>query len=208
MNKYRVLVVDDQIMSRQLFESVINGADDFILANSISTANLADIYCAREDIDLVIMDIVMKSGPNGLEMAEKIKSTYPRTKILMVTSVPDASLIEKARRIGVESFWYKEVQDEPLLNVMRKTMQGENVYPDSTPVIKLGLANSSDFTDREIEVLRMLVRGYSDKEIAVELDMSYHTVRFHMNSLLTKTGCTSRTDLAIQVAKSGIAISD
>lgn len=208
MNKYRVLVVDDQIMSRQLFESVINGADDFILANSISTANLADIYCAREDIDLVIMDIVMKSGPNGLEMAEKIKSTYPRTKILMVTSMPDASLIEKARRIGVESFWYKEVQDEPLLNVMRKTMHGENVYPDSTPVIKLGLANSSDFTDREIEVLRMLVRGYSDKEIAVELDMSYHTVRFHMNSLLTKTGCTSRTDLAIQVAKSGIVISD
>ena len=208
MNKYRVLVVDDQIMSRQLFESVINGADDFILANSISTANLADIYCAREDIDLVIMDIVMKSGPNGLEMAEKIKSTYPRTKILMVTSMPDASLIEKARRIGVESFWYKEVQDEPLLNVMRKTMHGENVYPDSTPVIKLGLANSSDFTDREIEVLRMLVRGYSDKEIAVELDMSHHTVRFHMNSLLTKTGCTSRTDLAIQVAKSGIVISD
>lgn len=208
MNKYRVLVVDDQIMSRQLFESVINGADDFILANSISTANLADIYCAREDTDLVIMDIVMKSGPNGLEMAEKIKSTYPRTKILMVTSMPDASLIEKARRIGVESFWYKEVQDEPLLNVMRKTMHGENVYPDSTPVIKLGLANSSDFTDREIEVLRMLVRGYSDKEIAVELDMSYHTVRFHMNSLLTKTGCTSRTDLAIQVAKSGIVISD
>lgn len=208
MGKYRVLVVDDQIMSRQLFESVINGAEDFLLANSINSANLTDIYCARDDIDLIIMDIVMQSGPNGLEVAEKIKASYPHTKILIVTSMPDASLIEKARSIGVESFWYKEVQDEPLLEVMRKTMQGENVYPDNSPVVKLGFALSSDFTDRELEVLRMLVRGYSDKEIAVELNMSYHTVRFHMNSLLTKTGCTSRTDLAIKIAKSGIVISD
>lgn len=204
--KYQVLVVDDQTMPRQLFESIIRNSEHYDLAASLDTAQVADLYCARGGIDLILMDVVMNTGINGLEAAAQIKKSYPQIKIIIVTSIPDAALLERARSMGIDSFWYKEVQDAPMLDVMDRTMAGEQVYPDHAPTVELGMAKSSEFTDREMDVLRMLVSGYTDKEIAERLFMSYHTVRFHMNSILSKTGCSSRTELAIRAVRAGITL--
>ena len=68
------------------------------------------------------------------------------------------------------------------------------------------MAKDTDFTAREMDVLRKMVEGYADKEIADQLGMSYYTVRFHINSLLSKTGCVSQTELAIRVVRSGIIV--
>lgn len=203
---YNVLVVDDQTMPRQLFESIINNSEKYTLAASVDSASIADVYCAKMQIDLILMDVVMSGGINGIEAAARIKDSYPKIKILVVTSMPDGSFLEKARQAGVDSFWYKEVQDEPLLSVMDRTMAGENVYPDKTPVVFLGNAQSTDFTDREIDVLRCLAAGCSDREISELLNISYGTERVHLNNLLQKTSCKSRTELAIMAAKTGIVI--
>lgn len=205
---YKVLVVDDQALPRQLFENLINASEKYELVACLDSARVLDLYCAREEVDLIILDVVMHDGVNGFEAAKKIKASYPKTKIIMMTSMADVRFMEKAKEIGIESFWYKEVQDEPMLSVMDRTMAGENVYPDRTPAVKLGLADSSEFTNRELEVLSKLVKGFTDKEIAEELFISYHTARFHVNSLLEKTGCTSRTQLAIFAAQSGIVVPD
>lgn len=203
---YRVLVVDDQVMPRQLFESIIKSSENYELVACIETAKIADMYCAKQQVDLILMDVVMNDDTSGLDAAEKIKKSYPKTKIIIMTSMPDADFLERARKIGVESFWYKEVQDTTMLEVMDKTMAGEHIYPDNPPVISLGLAKNTDFTAREMDVLRKMVQGYADKEIAEMLGMSYYTVRFHINSLLGKTGCVSRTELAIRVVRSGIIV--
>ena len=203
---YRVLVVDDQAMPRQLFENIIRSSENYELAACIETAKVADMYCARGQVDLILMDVVMNDDSNGLDVAAKIKASYPKTKIIIMTSMPDAQFLERAKAAKVDSFWYKEVEDTTMLEVMDRTMAGENVYPDRPPVVQLGMAKDSDFTAREMDVLRKMVQGYTDKEIADQLNMSYHTVRFHINSLLGKTGCVSRTDLAIRVVRSGIVV--
>lgn len=202
----KVLIVDDQAMPRQLFESIINNSKDYELAASVDSASIADIYCAKMSIDLILMDVVMSGGINGIEAAERIKKSYPDIKILIVTSMPDSTFIEKARNAGVDSFWYKEVQDEPLLTVMDKTMAGESVFPDRAPVVSIGEAKSIDFTDRELDVLRCVAAGYSDKEISEILNISYGTERVHLNNLLQKTACNSRTELAIMAARTGIVV--
>lgn len=203
---YRVLVVDDQIMPRQLFENMINTSENYELVACIDTAKVADMYCARQHVDLILMDVVMSDDSNGLDVAAKIKASYPDIKIIIMTSMPDAYFLEKAGNVGVDSFWYKEVQDTAMLEVMDRTMAGEHIYPDRSPVVQLGLAKDTDFTSREMDVLRKMVQGYSDKEIAEYLNMSYHTVRFHINSLLSKTGCTSRTELAIKAVRTGLIV--
>ncbi len=203
---YSVLIVDDQAIPRQLFESIVNGSEQYKLAASIDMAEVADMYCARQQIDLILMDVVMSDGINGLEAAAKIKKSYPNIKIIILTSMPDAAFLTKAREAKVDSFWYKEVQDAPLLSVMDRTMAGEHIFPDKAPEVTLGLAKNTEFTARELQVLRMLVNGYTDKEISEQLEMSFHTVRFHINTLLQKTGCSSRTELAIKAAKSGIVV--
>ena len=203
---YNVLVVDDQTMPRQLFENIIKNSENYNLAASVDSASIADVYCAKMQIDLILMDVVMSGGINGIEAAARIKESYPDIKILVVTSMPDGSFLDKARQAKVDSFWYKEVQDVPLLEIMDRTMAGEHVYPDDAPIVSIGLAKSTDFTSRELEVLRFVAAGYSDKEIAQLLVISYGTVRAHLNNLLQKTACTSRTELAILVAKTGIVV--
>lgn len=206
--KYNVLVVDDQLLPRQYFESIINSSEDFNLLASIPSAKVADVYCIKNPIDLIIMDIVMADGSNGLEVAGKIKVNYPNIKILIVTSMPDANFLTIAKELNIDSFWYKEIQDSPMLNVMRRTMNGEHVYPDSSPKVKLGFTYNNELTTREIDVLRAMAEGLSNPEIAEKLGMSVNTVKYHINNLLEKTGFESRTKLAIEAAKSGLVLND
>ena len=203
---YKVLVVDDQIMSRQLFESFVAASEKYELAASVETAKYADVYCAGGKVDLVLMDVVMNDGSNGLDTAARIKASYPKIKIIVVTSMPDAAFLKRAKEIGVDSFWYKEVQAAPMIEVMDRTMAGEHIFPDSPPVTKLGLARSTDFTERELDVLRLLSEGLTDKEIGEQLYLSVTTVRYHVNNMISKTGASSRTELAVNAVRSGIAI--
>ena len=202
---WNVLIVDDQNTSRHLIEMVVESSDRYSVLKAIPLAKMADIYALTLPVDLIIMDIVMAEGPSGLEAAEKIKKSKPQVKILLVTSMPEVRFMERAREIGVDSFWYKEIEEQPLLNVMDRTMAGEQVYPDSPPSVKLGLADSSEFTDRELEVLRILTTGCPDQEIAA---ISFSTVRTHINHMLDKTGFETRTELAIHARLSGIVIPD
>lgn len=202
----KVLIVDDQAMPRQLFENIIHNSGKYELAASVDSASVADIYCAKMTIDLILMDVVMQGGINGIEAAARIKKSYPNIKILIVTSMPDSTFIKKAQEAGVDSFWYKEVQDEPLLEVMDRTMAGERVFPEQAPVVFLGDAKSTEFTERELDVLRCVAAGYSDKEIGEMLNISYGTERVHLNNLLQKTACNSRTELAIMAARTGIVV--
>lgn len=206
MPKTKVMIVDDQFVSRQLFEMYLKASENYELVYSLESALFADTFVLKSNIDLVLMDILMSDGSNGLVAAERIKKNRPDIKIIAVTSMPEVSWIKKSREIGIESFWYKEVSEETILDIMDKTMKGESVYPDSTPKVKLGLAHSNEFTERELEVLRVMITGVSNATIARKLNISESTVKNHIHNMLEKTGCESRTELAIEARVSGIVV--
>jgi len=205
---YKVLICDDQNISRRLFELFVAHSERYELAASIPSARAADTYCARFDVDLVLMDVVMKDGSNGLEAAARIKKMKPEVKIIIVTSMPEASYLKEAREIGADSFWYKELDNEPLLEVMDRTMEGEHVWPTAAPAVPIGMVSSNDFTSAELMVLREVTRGSSNEEIAAKLHVSVSTVKTHINHMMQKTGFKNRTELAIEARVSGIVIPD
>ena len=207
MGKTKVMIVDDQYISRQFFEMYIKTSELYETVYSVESAAFADTVVLKHAIDLVLMDILMADGSNGLEAAARIKKNCPDVKIIAVTSMPEASWLKTARQIGIESFWYKEASKETILEVMDRTMAGESVYPDSPPPVYLGLASSAELTDRELEVLRIMTTGVSNAAIAKKLNISESTVKNHIHHMLEKTGCESRTALAIQARVSGIVIS-
>ena len=193
-------------MPRELFELRIQASERFEVALSIDNAALADVYCLRFPVDLILMDVLTRGGESGLDAAERIKRTFPQMKIIIVTSMPECSYLSRAREIGVESFWYKEEQRESLLDVMTRTMAGESVYPDATPELQLGLASSYKFTSRELEVLREMTGGDTNQEIAERLHMSVATVKTHILNMLEKTGFRNRTELAVRAREIGLVI--
>ena len=206
--KYRVMIVEDQTMPRQLFELILQSSEHFELAISIDNAAMADVYCLKYPVDLILIDVITRNGENGLDAATRIKRAFPDTKIVVVTSMPECSYLERARKIGVDSFWYKEDTRERLMDVMERTMRGESIYPDATPELQLGLASSRDFTDRELEVLREITGGDTNQEIAEHLHMSVATVKTHILNMLGKTGFRNRTELAVRARESGLVILD
>ena len=206
MSKYRVLVVEDQTMPRQLFKLLVDAAEDFELAAAIDSAELADVYCLRNGVDLVLMDVITRGRCSGLEAAARIKRQSPQVKIIVVTSMPECSYIDRARSAGVESFWYKDASEESILELMRRTMAGESVYPDAPPELFLGDASSSRFTDRELMVLREMTGGYTNTEIGEHLHMSVVSVKTHILNMLNKTGFRNRTELAVRARESGRGI--
>lgn len=206
MSRIRVMIVDDQAISRHLFELYIQGSEKYELAFSLSSADVAEVYLLKHPVDLILMDILMNDGSNGLDAAKRIKERYPAVKIIAVTSMPEHSWINRAKKIGVESFWYKETDEKTILEVMDRTMANESVYPNTLPEVTLGLAKSTEFTERELEVLRIITTGATNGAVAEELGISENTVKAHVRSMLEKTGYQSRTELAIKARVIGITI--
>ena len=205
---WKVVIAEDFKMIRQVFESTVIQAKEYTLVGSYPTAVQAVEHCLASPVDLILMDVLIPGSMNGLEAARKIKEKCPKTKIIIVTSMPELSYEKQAREIGVESFWQKEVQEKPILEVMNRTMAGESVYPDTKVEVMLGEALSSEFTDREIAVLRELVSGASNLEVAEKLGIREGTVKMHVTNLLQKTGYHSRLELAVKARHFGLAIGD
>ena len=206
MSKIRTLIVEDQALNARLFEMILASSEQFVHAGTVKNATLAPVHCARGDVDLVLMDVYTELGSDGLTAAEIIKQEYPQIKIIVVTGIPEVSYISRARAAGVESFWYKEATDTELIDVMIRTMEGESIYPSETPLIRLGDVDSHDLTKKELEVLRLIVQGDTNVEIAEHLTLSVETVKVHVKSLLSKTGFRTRTELAVRARESGLVI--
>lgn len=205
---YNVLIVEDDPMARKLMEIFVSTSDNYNLVPSLDSAAMAELYCMTRRVDLILMDVCTAMDANGIEAAEKLKKKYPETKIIIITSQPEYSYISHARKIGVESFWYKEPTAEALIKVMDRTMAGESIYPDSAPVTRLGAALSNDFTERELEVLRELVSGKTDAAIAETLCLSVTRVKQHIQRIREKTQFSNRTELAVRARESGLVIGD
>ena len=126
----RVAVVDDQNISRSFFEMYVRSSKRYELIAALPSAEMAVDLVERQPVDLIIMDVLMRWGLDGLSAAEKIKKAHPEIKIILTTSTSETSWEEKAREIGVESFWYKEYDEQSLLEIMDRTTEGEHIYPE------------------------------------------------------------------------------
>ena len=205
---YRVVIVDDNRISRAFFEMIVQGDGRYQLAASFSTAGEATDYCIGHMVDLVIMDILMGTGIDGLTAAERIKRACPNTKVILATSTAETIWEDNARMIGVESFWYKEYSEESLIEVMNRTMEGKSVYPKTPVNPPIGNIRRVDLSERDLDVLREMTHGCTDEEIAARLGITVNTVRTHIKKILNRTGFKNRLSLVVNVAKLGIVVSD
>ena len=205
---YKVVIAEDFRMIRETFENTVKRAEGYTLAASFPTAAQAVRYMEKNEADLVLADVLIPGSMSGLKAAEMIKSMKPYVKIIVVTSMPELSYEKRARQIGVEGFWQKEIQEQPILEIMDRVMAGETVYPSEQVEVPIGNAMSTEFTDREAEVLKELVTGASNREIAAKLNMGESTVKMHITNMLQKSGFHSRLELALMARHYGIAINE
>ena len=200
----RVLIVEDDPMAQKLLENFIENSGRYKVIGSIASAGFAETYCLKHSVDLILMDVCTALGVSGLEISAKIKKIKPDIKIIIITSQPECDFINRAKTGGVDSFWYKSSDEKEILELMDRTMAGESIYPDSTPSLQIGYAWNTEFTPRQLEVLRELTSGDTNGEIGERLGISANTVRDYIQQMLEMTGLQNRTSLAVAADKSGL----
>ena len=204
--RVNVLIVEDSRVSREAFERKITSLPEYSVVASIENAANAEIACMTNKIDLILMDVCTADDESGIRAATRIKKNYPWVRIILMTSMPEHSFIKKAQDSGCDSFWYKEYGNISLREVCERTMKGERIWPDSSPVIVIGQAKSTEFTDRELAVIRELVMGVRYEDMAEELHLSINTVKYHVKNILQKTGFRSTIQLVAEVVEKRLVL--
>lgn len=201
-----VMIVEDQKLVRSILESYIKKEEGYELLSSIPGADRAADICDACRIDLILMDVQTERRENGLAAVEKIKASHPGIKIVVVTSLVDREVLRRAREAGADSLWYKDTDEELLMEAVRRTMAGEHIFPDAPPVVEVGTARSTEFTNAEMKVLRCLVRGMSYGAIAGALGIEVTTVKYHVSNMLQKTNLENKLQLAITASEAKLVV--
>lgn len=204
--KWRVIVADDQRFARMYVELHVGTSPHYEIAASLPRAEDVPEYLNSHEADLVILDVVMEAGSDGLTVAGEVKKRFPAVKVILCTSMAEADWMKKAKALGIESFWYKEYSTMPLIEIMDRTMAGESVYVNELPEVYLGTLSASDLSDRQKELLNYLIQGLTNKEIAEKMYLSANTVKSYLDDVMEVSGIHSRTELAVRASRLGLSV--
>ena len=194
----RVLIVDDHAMVRSGLKNFILGYDWMELAGEAGNGAAAVEFCATHDVDVVLMDMIMPEM-DGSEATRRIIATRKPIRIVILTSFHEQDLVEQALRAGATSYLLKNVSAEELAVAIRNAHAGQaTLAPEATEALiqatrrKPGVGD--DLTERELDVLALLVNGNSNSEISTQLSISVATVKFHLANIYSKLGVSNRVE--------------
>ena len=194
-----VLIAENDPMAKALIELFVGQSETYQVAASICCHELTPELLQEHPVQLALMNT------DGMEGIGWLRQNCPGVKIIAMTSMPDYSYLTGAKERGADSFWYQQPDEKALLEIMDRTMAGDCVYPQQK-VVRFGQALSTDYTDRELQVLREVVAGSTDAEIGEKLGISLRTVKGHIQNLREKSGYRNRTELAVHARSSGLII--
>lgn len=204
--RIRVLIVDDHEVVRRGLALFLLPFDDFELVGAASDGLEALTVCEEVKPDVILMDIVMP-GMDGVAATRVIREKYPATQIIGLSTFKDEDMVREMLKSGATGYLLKNAAIDELANAIRTAMTGKMILsPEAAKALihapARPVASRYNLTEREREVLGLMVEGLNNIEIAGRLFVARSTVKFHVSSILAKLNVTSRVEavsLALQV---------
>ncbi|WKZ46064.1 MAG: response regulator transcription factor [Anaerolineales bacterium] len=209
----KILLCDDQAVIRDGLEMLLTLEKDMQVIGSASDGAEALELAAQKRPDLILMDLKMP-GVNGIEATRQLRAKFPEIKILVLTTYDDDEWLFDAIRAGASGYLLKDTPRQKIIEAIRGTMDGKSFLD---PVVAGKLMNqvvsnqkqpasilAEKLTERELDVLRLLAKGFPNSEIASQLHLSEGTVRNHVSAILEKLGVSDRTQAAVIAIQHGL----
>ncbi len=198
MGKIRIMIVDDHEVVRLGMQAAFEAEPDLSVVGEASNGAEALAKLPVLDPQVILMDVRMEKM-DGIEACREIKSQKPEVQILMITSYTDEDAMISSILAGASGYLLKHVRRAELLQAIRKVAAGQTLIDTQTArqsVEQLAQAPGSELTEREREVLTLVARGYTNKQIAHELFVTEKTARNHVSHILDKLGLSRRSEAA------------
>ncbi len=211
----RVLIADDHLIVREGLQLILETAEEFELVGEAADGAEAVQLANQLKPDVILMDLQMPHV-DGLTAIEQIRAQQPQIAIVILTTYNEDDRMIRGLRAGALGYLLKDTDRETLLNTIRAAARGQTLLkpeimarvlahaePPSTPA-STRVPAASELTEREREVLELLVQGAQNKEIAARLNITERTVKAHLASIFNRLGVNSRTEAAALAVRMGI----
>lgn len=209
----RIIVADDHELARTGLARMLEGEPDLLVVGEADRGTMAVALCERLRPDLVLMDVRMPEM-DGLTATGEIHRRSPHTAVLIITVYEQQDYLVRAIRAGASGYLLKDASRAHILGTIRKVLAGESAIDPSltmrvlqsllAPDISPPQRHVEPLTQREIEVLQLLVEGYTNQEIAAHLRIGPGTVKSHVEHIIAKLGASGRTQAAVLAVQHGL----
>ena len=208
----RIIVADDHEVVRNGLVSLLNGTDIEIVAEASTSEEVVSLACTHKP-DVVLLDIRMAPGSGGLIALEKIRDAVPSVQCVMLTAFDNPTYIARAVAAGAHDYILKSCSRDELLDSIMNAASGQiPVRAGELRRVATTMSNrvatpdpDIPLTQREMQVLRHVALGLSNKEIAQSLTISVETVKEHVQNILRKLAVSDRTQAAVWAVRRGLA---
>jgi len=209
MDPIRVVLVDDHRIVRRGLRSFLEAFPDITIVGESCSGEEVMEHVESWLPDVVIMDLLMPGGMDGIETTRRVRSITPHTQIVVLTAHTDDARVVAALRAGAIGYVRKDAEPEILLAAVRAAARGQSMLdPAVAGTVLQELVSSTetqrDLTERELEVLRLLAHGHTNREIAEELVLGEETVKTHVGNILAKLHLAHRTQAVVHAFKQGL----
>ncbi len=201
--KLKIMIVDDHYLVRMGLASIISLEPDMMVCAEAATGEQALSLFRTHNPDVTLLDQRLP-GMSGSETTQKIRAEFPGARILVLSTYACDEEIYKALQFGAMGYLSKSVQREDLTQAIRKAATGRrHITPEVAALLAEGMSRSR-LSTRELDVLRLLVGGKRNREIASNLDITEGTVKLHVSSILGKLAVADRTEAVTVALQRGI----
>ncbi|MCI0182075.1 MAG: response regulator transcription factor [Acidibacillus sp.] len=217
MQSTRIILVDDHALVRQGVRTLLEEEPGFHVVGEAETGDDAIPLAIREQPDVMLVDVHMPRGVDGVTAARRIKEAVPHTRIFMLTMFDDEVHLERMLLAGVDGVLFKHDSSQEIISAIRSTSSSKGtpyLPPRIRPEIRQKLLDllkapskslsSSVLTPRETEILALIAQGYTNREIADRLHISVKTVEAHRARIVERIGAESRVDLIQYALQHGL----
>jgi DNA-binding NarL/FixJ family response regulator len=207
----RIVLVDDHSILRQGLRAVLEREDDLRVVGEAATAAGAVAAVATARPQVVVLDLKLTSGAqvDGLDLCRTLTARNPGLGVLVLTTFAEDRLVVEAVQAGARGYVVKDVDTTELIRAIRAVSRGESAFDSrsASAMVRMLSGTSADqerLTERELEVLRLLARGLSNRAIGRELYISETTVKFHVGNLMRKLMVSRRAEAVYAASKLGL----
>lgn len=209
-DKITILIVDDHAIVRQGLRTYLDLQPDMAVVGEASNGNEAVTMVKELLPDIVLMDLVMPNG-NGVDATRAVAALSPSTRVIVLTSFSEDEQVFASIKAGAQGYLMKDVLPQELVRAIRTVSKGEaQLDPEIARKLMQEFTNPQpstpkhDLTERELEVLRLIAQGKSNKEISEDLVLSEKTVKTHVSNILQKLHLSDRTQAAVYALRQKI----